>query len=196
MMKRRNTSTKQDIKTAFIRLLQTKGFEEMTVSDIAREAAINRGTFYLHYLDKFDLMEKLEDETIHDLEQILLNDAPTISEEGLVELIPYDLILKALEYVRADFAFISALSGKNGDPRFSELVKDVLGEMVDAKITMSGNLKFSKHQLPEDYATEILLSSVVSIIMLWIRKGGVEEPKEVAAMIEQAKKIPPCQLLL
>jgi AcrR family transcriptional regulator len=195
-MKKRNTPTKQEIKKSFIQLLQTKGFEGMTVSDIAREASINRGTFYLHYLDKYDLMDKLEKETIYDLEQILLNDTPSSSDNRHTELIPYDLILKALEYVRADFAFISALSGKNGDPRFSELVKDVLGEMVDAKMKMSGTSKISKPHLPEDYATEILLSSVVSIIMLWIRKGGLEEPNEIAAMIEQAKKIPPCQLLL
>ena len=56
-MQKRQTSTKTDIRKTFIELLNTKGFDNLTVSDIARGSDINRGTFYLHYVDKYDLME-------------------------------------------------------------------------------------------------------------------------------------------
>ena len=51
----RNTRTEARIKAAFTTLVRTKGFDSMSVSDIARTAGINRGTFYMHYTDKFDL---------------------------------------------------------------------------------------------------------------------------------------------
>ena len=55
----RNTETKQFIRWAIAKLLEQHSFEEISVTMICREAAINRGTFYLHYLDKYDMMDKL-----------------------------------------------------------------------------------------------------------------------------------------
>ena len=45
---KRNTQTKEKIKQTFIELINEKGFESMTVRDVARKSEINRGTFYLH----------------------------------------------------------------------------------------------------------------------------------------------------
>lgn len=59
---KRKTTTKTDLKGALTRLLREKDFEAISVSDIAREAGVNRGTFYLHYVDKFDMMDQLIDE--------------------------------------------------------------------------------------------------------------------------------------
>ena len=74
MTKQRNTLTKEKIKNAFCQLLIDKGMDALTVSDISRLADINRGTFYLHYVDKYDLLKKLEDNIIEDLEVILLDE--------------------------------------------------------------------------------------------------------------------------
>ena len=42
---KRKTTTKSDLKEALTRLLKKKDFEAISVSDIAREAGVNRGTF-------------------------------------------------------------------------------------------------------------------------------------------------------
>ena len=51
--------TKQLIKEAFIDLIEIKGYNYVSVSDITKRANINRNTFYLHYKDKEDLIIKL-----------------------------------------------------------------------------------------------------------------------------------------
>ncbi len=38
--------------------------EEITVQQIADLADVNRSTFYTHYYDKYDLLEKLEDQQL------------------------------------------------------------------------------------------------------------------------------------
>src|ERR1041385_36244 len=46
------------ILNAFIELVVEKGFAAVTVQDITERAMVNRSTFYRHYLDKFDLVDK------------------------------------------------------------------------------------------------------------------------------------------
>lgn len=69
-------------------------------------------------------------------------------------------------------------------------------EMIKAKFGTIDPLHFGRKGIPEDYAMEILLSGIVSIIMLWIHKGGVESPEEVAGMIDLAKQTAPSELLM
>lgn len=51
--------TKQRIISTFLKLLDEKSFEEMTVKEITEQAQIGRKTFYLHYYDKYDLLNTL-----------------------------------------------------------------------------------------------------------------------------------------
>ena len=61
---RRRRYTLSVIREAFFALLAEVGFAKMTVADICRSADINRGTFYLHYEDKFALLDALIDEAL------------------------------------------------------------------------------------------------------------------------------------
>ena len=45
----RITKTKQAIKDSFIELVEVKGYNRVSVTDIVKKANINRNTFYLHY---------------------------------------------------------------------------------------------------------------------------------------------------
>ena len=56
--------TLQLIKDTFIQLLNEKSFEKITVRDLTSKAQLSRGTFYLHYLDKYDLMDAFLTENI------------------------------------------------------------------------------------------------------------------------------------
>lgn len=51
--------TRQLLQEALSSLMQTKGFDEISVQDISEAATVNRATFYDHYTDKFALLEAL-----------------------------------------------------------------------------------------------------------------------------------------
>ena len=61
------------IKTAFMELAAEKEISKITVKDIADRADINRGTFYAHYRDVYDVLEQIEDEAIENLSHFLDN---------------------------------------------------------------------------------------------------------------------------
>lgn len=196
MEQKRKTNTKENIKKAFIKLIKDKGFDSLTVSDLAREANINRGTFYLHYLDKYDLLDQLEKDVIEDLEEILLTNSEPEKTDDPIELIPYEKILEALYYIKEDYHFIEALAGDGGDPNFIQNIENVISEMIQSKIEETDNQLRSEDYLPADYAEKIFLSSVVTIIDLWIEKGTYESPEQIARIITKAKQISPFDLLI
>lgn len=64
----RVTKTRKSIMQAFIKLSDEKDFKNITVKDITQEALINRATFYYHFSDIYDLLDKaLPEELLIDL---------------------------------------------------------------------------------------------------------------------------------
>ena len=59
--------TKMRIRTAFYELLKETGYDKVTVTAVCDRAEINRATFYKHYLDIPDLVDKLQEEVINRL---------------------------------------------------------------------------------------------------------------------------------
>lgn len=68
--------TKKTIQMAFIELVHEEGFHNVSVKKIAERAGINRGTFYLHYVDKFELMAKVQEELLRGIQGTLKNINP------------------------------------------------------------------------------------------------------------------------
>lgn len=51
--------TRQLLQQAFIEIVRKKGFESTRIHDITEQANVNRGTFYFHYADKFELLDEV-----------------------------------------------------------------------------------------------------------------------------------------
>lgn len=63
-MDRRNRKTEAAFTSALIYYLDKKDLNRITVKELCEYADMNRGTFYLHYLDIYDLMERTEQDMI------------------------------------------------------------------------------------------------------------------------------------
>ncbi|MEH7086266.1 TetR/AcrR family transcriptional regulator [Neobacillus drentensis] len=55
--------TRKLIMDAFIELSMKKDFKDITIKDITTAATVNRATFYSHFIDKYDLLEKVLSES-------------------------------------------------------------------------------------------------------------------------------------
>ena len=53
---RRTRKTRQLLRDALLALLKEKRYEEISVQDIIERADVARSTFYMHYMDKDDLL--------------------------------------------------------------------------------------------------------------------------------------------
>ena len=65
-----NLTIRDAIQSAFIEMLIEDGFDEITVKNITEKANLGRKTFYLHYLDKYNLLDKIVDDHLEQLREI------------------------------------------------------------------------------------------------------------------------------
>lgn len=78
-MDRRQNKTQAQIKAVFVTLLAEMPIEKITVSRIADLANINRGTFYRHYKDVYDLHDQVLSDLMTDMTQIFKATYPSKS---------------------------------------------------------------------------------------------------------------------
>lgn len=64
---RRILKTQEALKAAIIDLMKEKSFDDITIQDLSDRANVSRGTIYLHYMDKYDLLDKLIETHIDEL---------------------------------------------------------------------------------------------------------------------------------
>lgn len=178
MSQARQTQSEEKIKAAFITLLEKKSLAEITISDITDLAGINRGTFYLHYLDKNDLTNSIAQEVTHRFAAIFTNNSFADQES----------ITKALYHVKEDYEGFFKIVSHLSFIDFPKKVRHFLEEVIRSNPSSVKRLQNGIH-LPETYAISSLCAAIESIVVLWIRNGVREAPEDIAAMITKIDHI-------
>ncbi len=101
--------TKMIIKKTFVEILQKKPLKKVTVREICDLASINRGTFYNHYVDAFDLMEQMITELLTAARDVLKNQKNSWEDNN------YSLCYNVLSLIKENKAFVSVLLKDNTD---------------------------------------------------------------------------------
>ena len=82
----RTLRTRKAIVDTFVDLLEIQDFTSITISQIAEEAMINRATFYRHFLDKYDLLEKTIQEILMKKLIVQLNETTEFNQDMLKDV--------------------------------------------------------------------------------------------------------------
>ena len=174
MIQKRKTSTKEDIKEALIQLLSEEKFENISISKLCKRAGINRGTFYLHYEDKYQMIDSLKSDILSQLYSFF-------EEEG--EYSKRFMIAK-FYVLRANERLINALT-RSHYIDFRGAIREFITSIILSEKQEAATQRFLEENfhIPQKYALEIFLSSVEGIISLWIAGGAQEEPEEITDMI-------------
>ena len=161
--------TRKAIKESFLKLIKEKGYERITIQDIAEEAMINRNTFYLHYLDKPDLMEKIAQEYLD-----RFNESIKTEIHDVAEFTKSDFVIKlekVFQNIAVDFEFYQIMIEENGQLNLSSNLKSILKNHILAGIndsTLANNFqKIYKKKV--EVSLEYMVSGIVGVIFLWIQ---------------------------
>ncbi|PKG22627.1 TetR/AcrR family transcriptional regulator [Niallia nealsonii] len=177
--------TKEAIRDALIELIDEKGFEAITVKDITTRAKINRGTFYAHYQDKFDLMTKCEEEIMLEMSRIVKQNFPSVIDSLEMDsptVPPFPLTVSLFEYLNKNSDIMKAVLGPKGDLSFQTRLKEFMWE------TLYGNnpnsmVKEENFLVPAQYLASYMGTAKIGVIQQWLNSGRKESPQEMARIL-------------
>ncbi|GIO23582.1 TetR/AcrR family transcriptional regulator [Oceanobacillus sp. J11TS1] len=137
---RRIAKSQKAIRKAFLEMLLEEGFESITIKDITERADLSRKTFYLHYIDKYDLLDKIVDEHLEELGEI----CDQKRDKGLIEgtIIWFDYFEKHKAFFASLFQGTSRISFHNKLLTFimrevdKKLEKSTLNQNIDRQIVL------------------------------------------------------------
>ena len=173
---RRVRRTKQMLRSALLELLREKSVDQITVTELTQKADVNRGTFYGHYKDIYDMVEQMENEMFQEFSDLL-------------HAYPADALRHGLRPILQDvFAFLqrygdvaAALLERERDTRFLEKLKGMVAERVSLEWGRLYQFSTPKEQA---FCLSFLVGGAVGLIQSWLEGGRKESPEELAALSE------------
>lgn len=171
---RRVRRTRTLLTEALFSLLETKSYNDITVKELCDVADVNRGTFYLHYKDIYDMIEQLEQEVLSNFEDLFSQHvSDTLSAN------PEPFIRGIFQYTANHRKLYKALLGPNGDISFLSKTKQLCLDWL---------LKIYAQTLKEEdlvrfhYFYSYVAAGTVGLLEQWILYDRPETADEMADM--------------
>ncbi|PLS08473.1 TetR/AcrR family transcriptional regulator [Neobacillus cucumis] len=167
---RRIAKSQVAIKKAVTELMSEKSFDDITIQDIADRADVNRGTIYLHYSDKYDLLDKMIEEHIDNLRELCQSASEMTFQEG--NYVWY-------EYFEHNYLFFSTMLASKGAPYFRSRFLDLVVSEFKPEVDITGG---KNKGLKEEVILQFFGSAVVGAVEWWFKNGM---PLSAHVMAEQ-----------
>lgn len=168
----RYQDTRKRIKAVVQDLLQTKKLQEITVSEVCRLAGIHRTTFYGHFLDIYDCMEKLIREMYTEMMEHFVAEENVTLSEGFLWLFEFVKEHRGL--------FLRFIEIRQESPTFQGL-PTFLERHMEKLVLQFGYI--SKEELL--YHQEFFSAGLLAMIRRWLLCGCVESPEEMCRILER-----------
>lgn len=147
-MDRRKRKTRKAIFDACVELLKEKEFQTITINEIVEKADINRGTFYLHFEDKYDMMKSFESEMIDTIKAVILNNLPQNPTEELFIQSRHDTIVEILQCYQENKELLQLLLKSSHSNSFQIKLRETIKILLTEKILPT--LKHFEMPIPID----------------------------------------------
>ncbi|QGQ97304.1 TetR/AcrR family transcriptional regulator [Paenibacillus psychroresistens] len=171
---RRILRTKEAINKAFLELFSEKELEQITINDISERANVNRGTIYLHYTDKYDLLNKCIDDH---LSKMFISCSVIDINHEKVNLTG---TLKAVfTYFEQHFLFFSSMLSNKRTSLFRERMLQFIVANKKEKIDEQG----INQDIDKELIIQFMSSAFVGIVEWWILKNMPHSPQSMAEQV-------------
>lgn len=174
---RRIRKTKQQLQDGFIQLRKKKDLKDITVKELCELTDLNRGTFYLHYKDIYDLSEQLESSLFISLQDVL--DKHSLDYENNLTNSQEPLLRDILQLIKDNADFCTMLLGDTGEITFINKLKKLVLDIVFKKCINIFDFNKEEHFT---YSYNFILYGCIGIIDSWLLNGLKESPEEIAQL--------------
>jgi len=177
-----NTAVRMNL--AFISLLEKKPYEYITVSELCKEAGVNRSTFYLHYESFDDLLTETTRYLLDDFLSYFSND----SKDGVSTLEQQSL--EDLNFIEEKYLFPYLSYIKDHKEIFkTALLHTKTLRLDDVYLRMYENIfspilsRFRYPDKDQKYVMMYYLSGINAIILAWLKDDCDRPFSEISQVI-------------
>lgn len=167
---RRVRRTKALLLQSLIQLMETKDVKDISVKELSDLADINRGTFYLHYSDVYDMLAQLEDELFVEFYEIIDR---TLKPDTAVHA-PRVTLLEIFSFLERHRLVARAMVGPHGDLAFVTRLKDLVKERLDSILIAS------RADCNGCYLEAFAVSGCIGVIETWLVQPNPPSPEDMA----------------
>ncbi len=153
-------ATRQSISDAATRLFWQRGFDTVTVDEIAAAAGVGRMTVFNYFPRKEDLFFDREDEGKALLSEVLRHRPHTLSPLEALRLLPHRLVAQQAPYIRfspESQSFIETIEASPTLKARARAIRDEMAELVAAALTDSTS------QAPDDPDAHLIAGQLLAI---------------------------------
>lgn len=169
---RRVKMTKKMIKEAMIELLDQKPLEKISVTEICKNADVNRSTFYAYYEDMGALMLELENDVLNYM-TAYADSFNEYSDKRMVEAFE-----EFFNYVKENERLFRVLVVQRNSNNFNHRLLNTIMEKYRSSQEW-------KEEVSERYAYIYSVSGMIGILIEWIDGGFSVSSKKLAEMVWQ-----------
>lgn len=174
---RRIRKTKQVLRQSFASLLAEKPLEDITVKELTERADINRGTFYCHYKDIYDLKDQIERE--------LFDEFVAVIDGYGVDNLRRELrsvMTDVFRFLQRNKEFGTIISAYKTDSLFFAWVRS---EIFRRGLSEWQRIYGFQDSIQWDYYLDFVVAGCVTMLQSWIQKGMRESPEEMGVLSER-----------
>lgn len=166
--------TKKLIKKGLAELSKTKSITKVTVKELTDLIEINRGTFYLHYKDIYELVESLENELYNEFEKKIARiDAKTVI------LNPIEVLEDFCKFTQENAEEFAMLSGEHGDAEFVHKIGTLLNDKIySLMIEIYPQMNIERYDMAYEYGK----FGALGLLNCWLTKHPHWTARQVAEM--------------
>lgn len=158
--------TKKSIRDAFFELIDENGFDSVTVKDITDRALISRNTFYLHYEDKFDLLNKISNELMRKVYWRVSKDLIKIKDLDFTIDCTATLLISIQQVIDEDRDLYRLLLTDPGTVVFSEKIEKTIRTALDL---IKGDIEGIS-----DLSIEYIITGMKGVIRYWVTHDDMD----------------------
>ena len=177
----RTKRTRKMILEAFIVLVEEKGYEHVTVSDIASKAMINRATFYAHFKDKQDVYDYIFEKAVGKFVMVL---APVqLGNTNQLQVYAIEQILTQIfEKIQDNREFFKIVLNANGNEQLRKQLSQLLRSTY-ANIFEQVEIREKEFIVPIDFIIEYMSATFMASLHWWINQDSRFTPKQMAQLL-------------
>ena len=172
---RRVRKTKRQLRLALMQLMSEKNVKDISVRELAAIADINRGTFYIHYKDVYDLLSQLEEEMAQGLVKVCQSHH---AEEYNGSTYPY--LCDLYKFVGENADMCRVLLGANGDKAYTDRICAILRD--DHLYDFVAHFWPNNDPVLLDYFCAFIIAGNLALSLRWVNTGMKESTEEMATL--------------